>query len=125
MGGSEHPSHRPTDLGDHEWERLKPLLSDVRAVGRPVETDLRQVLNAILYLAERGGGWRTLPDGFPPWQTVYWWFRRLAQRFAVRSLGELASLIESEGSARRVDVGAAWRAPDAPNDLPHHGANSH
>jgi len=33
-------------------------------------TDLREVLNALRYLARSGGGWRMLLKGFQPWQTV-------------------------------------------------------
>ncbi|SDB74693.1 Transposase and inactivated derivatives [Belnapia rosea] len=43
--------------------------------GRKPSVDLREVLNAIRYLACSGGGWRMLPIHFGPWQTVYWWFR--------------------------------------------------
>lgn len=32
-------------------------------VGRPVETDLCEVLNAIRYLARSGGGWRMFAEG--------------------------------------------------------------
>ena len=38
------------------------------------------MLNAILYMARSGGGWRMLPMNFGPWQTVYWWFRRFIRR---------------------------------------------
>jgi putative transposase len=38
---------------------------------------MRQVVNAILYVTRAGCAWRLLPKGgFPPWQTVYWYFRR-------------------------------------------------
>jgi len=41
--------------------------------------DMREVLNAIRYMTRTGGGWRMLPKDFPPWQTVYWWFRRFVR----------------------------------------------
>ncbi|MER8805129.1 IS5 family transposase [Mesorhizobium sp. M0998] len=34
--------------------------------GRKPSTDLREVLNALRYLARSGGGWRMLPKDFPP-----------------------------------------------------------
>jgi transposase len=37
--------------------------------------DLWEVLNAILYLLVEGCRWRALPGDFPPWQTVYTYFR--------------------------------------------------
>jgi putative transposase len=71
----------PTDLTDEEWGRIRPFLPGASKSGRPVAVDLREVLNAIRYLARSGGGWRMLPKDFPPWQTVYWWFRRFVRRF--------------------------------------------
>src|SRR6185312_10493107 len=73
----------PTDLTDEEWARICPFLPVGSKNGRHVETDLGEVLNAIRYLARSGGGWRMLPKDFPPWQTVYWWFRRFVRRFSV------------------------------------------
>jgi transposase len=36
----------------------------------------REILNAIFYVSKSGCPWRLLPRDFPPWETVYWWFRR-------------------------------------------------
>ncbi|QJW91114.1 transposase [Spirosoma taeanense] len=33
-------------------------------------------MEAIFYLTKKGSTWRDLPDRFPPWQTVYWYFRK-------------------------------------------------
>ena len=50
---------RPTiryesDLTDEEWSLLEPLLPGPASTGRPRTTDLREVLNAIQYLASAG-----------------------------------------------------------------------
>ena len=66
----------PSDLSDTEWERIKPLLPKPARHGRRPKVDLREILNAIRYLARAGCSWRMLPIHFGPWQTVYWWFRR-------------------------------------------------
>src|SRR6476646_10266537 len=42
--------------------------------GRPLAWSWRAILNAIFYIMRTGCPWRFLPDGFPPWQTVYRWF---------------------------------------------------
>ena len=73
----ERGRHYPPDLTDAEWEQVRPLLLEPPRRGRTPGVDLREVLNAIRYMARSGGGWRTLPVHFGPWQTVYWWFRRL------------------------------------------------
>ena len=41
-----------------------------KLLGRPRETDLRAVLDAILYIARSGCQWRILPKDFPPFTTV-------------------------------------------------------
>jgi transposase len=67
----------PSDLTDSEWERLAPLIPPARPGGRPRGTDMRQAMNAILYLLRTGCPWRYLPrEGFPPRSTVYNIFRR-------------------------------------------------
>ncbi len=65
-----------TDLTDAQWAVLEPLLPVARTCGRPRRTDLRAVINAILYLLRTGCQWRLLPSDFPPWGTVWWYFRR-------------------------------------------------
>lgn len=65
----------PTDLTDAQWAVLEPLLPDAKPGGRPRKTDLREVVNALLYLNRTGCQWRMLPRDFPPWKTVYNYFR--------------------------------------------------
>lgn len=65
----------PTDLTDEQWKLIEPLLPPAKPGGRPRETDLREVFNALLYLNRGGCSWRMLPHEFPPWQTVYDYFR--------------------------------------------------
>jgi putative transposase len=64
-----------TDLTDEQWAVLKPLLPDAKPGGRPRKTDLREVVNGLLYLNRSGGAWRLLPHDFPPWRTVYNYLR--------------------------------------------------
>ena len=63
-----------TDLTDAQWEILGPLLPAAAGGGRPRTTDLREVLNAILYLLRTGCAWDLLPHDFPPPGTVYDYF---------------------------------------------------
>lgn len=66
----------PSDLSDLEWSIVKPLLPPVKNRGRKRETDLREIVNAILYLLNEGCKWRSLPHDFPPWSTVRTYFDR-------------------------------------------------
>lgn len=45
-------------------------------MGRPRTLSLRQVLNAVFYILKTGCQWRQLPREFPPWNAVYYYFRR-------------------------------------------------
>lgn len=63
-----------TDLTDAQWAALKPHLPPEKPRGAPRTIDLREILNALLYLARTGCQWRLLPHDFPPWQTVYQYF---------------------------------------------------
>ena len=55
----------PTDLTDAEWEIIKPLLPPAKTGGRPRTTKLREVFNAIQYMAGSGCQWRMLPSDLP------------------------------------------------------------
>ncbi len=65
----------PTDLTDAQWAILEPLVPAPKPGGRPVQHDRRELVEAILYVLRGGGAWRLLPHDFPPWQTVYHYFR--------------------------------------------------
>lgn len=65
----------PSDLTATQWRRLEPLLPAAKPGGRPRSADLREVVNAILYISRNGATWRALPHDFPPWRTVYHYFR--------------------------------------------------
>lgn len=66
----------PSDLTDQEWALVEPLLPAAKPAGRPRTTDLREVLNALFYLDRTGCQWRALPKDFPPWSTVWSYFRQ-------------------------------------------------
>jgi len=70
------PQRYPTDLADDEWRLLVPLIPAAKPGGRPRTVDVREVVNAIRYLLRSGCSWRLLPREFPPWQTVYAYFRQ-------------------------------------------------
>ncbi len=96
----------PTDLTDEEWERIAPLLPRPPKRGRKPEVDLREVLNAIRYMARSGGGWRMLSKDFPPWQTAYWWFRRFVRLLLFRTIHDVALMIDRERAGREASPSA-------------------
>src|SRR5215212_7477928 len=64
-----------TDLSDAEWSCLEPHLPTPKASGRPRIYVLREILDAVFYVLKSGCAWRLLPHDFPPWKTVYHYFR--------------------------------------------------
>lgn len=68
----------PSDVTDEQWNILESLLASPRTdgLGRPTEADLREVVNAILYLNRSGCQWDMLPHDLPPKSTVYGYFAR-------------------------------------------------
>jgi len=65
-----------SDLTVEEYAILEPLLPAAKARGRPRSVVLHEILNAIFYLLRGGVPWRMLPGGFPPWKTVFHYFRQ-------------------------------------------------
>ncbi len=63
-----------SDLTDAEWALIAPLMPERKATGRPRTTELRDVFDAILYIATTGCQWRMLPKDFPPVSTVRGYF---------------------------------------------------
>ncbi len=65
------PTRKPylSDLSDHEWEVMRPLLPTPKGFGHPRAVDLREILNAIFYVQRTGCQWEMLPNDFPPHTT--------------------------------------------------------
>jgi putative transposase len=68
------PTNYATDLTEVERLLLAPLIPAAKPGGRPRDTDMFAVLNAIFYVVRSGTAWRLLPHDFLPWQTVYGYF---------------------------------------------------
>lgn len=69
----------PSNLTRDQYELLSDLLPAAKPGGRPRSVDMWEILNAILYLLVEGVRWRALPGDFPPWPTVYTYFRNWRQ----------------------------------------------
>ena len=70
------PVSYPSDLSEAQWKLVAPLIPVPQSSGRPREYGLREIVNAIFYVLRSGCSWRMLPHDFPPWGTVYHYFRR-------------------------------------------------
>jgi putative transposase len=65
-------SRYPSDPSGAERKRVEAIFDRFRFSG----LDPRELLNAVFYLIKSGCQWRMLPKEFPPWQTVYYHFRK-------------------------------------------------
>lgn len=63
-----------TDLTDEQWKIVKPLIPPSKPGGRPRQTDMREVLNTLLYQARTGCQWELLPHDLLPKSTVWDYF---------------------------------------------------
>lgn len=107
MAAIERKTKRyPTDLTDEEWQQIEPLLPRPAKRGRKPGVDMREILNAIRYMTRTGGGWRMLPKDFPPWQTVYWWFRRFVRLMLFRTIHDIAVMVDRERVGRQASPSA-------------------
>jgi len=64
----------PSDLTDKEWLLTAPFIPPAKSGGRPRTSDMREVVNALLYIAASGCSWRLLPKCFAPVSTVRRYF---------------------------------------------------
>lgn len=75
-----------SDMTDREWALAAPFIPGAKRGGRRRTTDMREVLNALLYIAASGCAWRLLPKCFPPVSTVQRYF------YAWRNAGLLEAM---------------------------------
>jgi len=68
--GPPKPAANASDPSDREWTSVAPFMPAPKPIGRPRTTDLREVMNAILYIATTGRQWAMLPKDLPPYSTV-------------------------------------------------------
>jgi putative transposase len=109
-----------TDLSDDEWGNIRPYLPGPTGRGRPKIHGSRAIFDAVFYVLKTGCPWRLLPKDFPPWKSVYDWFRKwridgtferlnaalreLLRARSGRKLRPSAGIVDSQ-SAKRTGVG--------------------
>lgn len=60
-------------LTDEEWALAEPLIPPAKRGGRKREVNVREIVNAIIYVLRTGCPWMALPMEFPPKSTVHWY----------------------------------------------------
>src|SRR3981081_2746469 len=79
----------PSDLTDAQWALIEPHTPPVQPGGRPRKTDMRDVLDAVLYILRTGCQWRYLPGDLPPRSTVWRYFDRWRRGGTLDTLHDL------------------------------------
>lgn len=65
-----------TDLSDEQWKLISRYLPQRQGPGRKPKYDMREIINAILYVVHTGCRWAMIPHDFPPWYSVYYRFNK-------------------------------------------------
>jgi len=93
----------PTNVSNSQWQVIKEYLYNERKR----KYDLKEILNAILYVVKTGCQWRMLPQDFPKWQLVYYYYRKwVAAEVFDLILDKLRSLVRiTKGQKPRPTLG--------------------
>jgi len=103
-----------SDLSDARWALIEPVLSAWRAaraeaglgLAEPVH-DLREIVNAILYVNRTGIAWLDLPHDFPPCKTVFDYFAKWAADGTTQEIHDLLRGMVREQGGRAAAPSAA------------------
>jgi len=97
-----------SDLTDIQWERLQPLLGLARTgPGRPIELDMRQVMNAIFYVLRTGCQWDEMPKEYPNHNSVYYHYRKWRKNQTWPKVNEALRHEERQRQGREPEASAA------------------
>ena len=103
-----------SDLSDGEWRLIEPFLPAPARQGRPRKTALREVMNALLYMASSGCQWRLLPREFPPYSTVQGYFYRWRDDGLWATINHHLVMAAREAAGREARTPAAEAATGTP-----------
>ena len=96
----------PSDLTNQEWRLIEPYMPPVASTGRPRASDLRDIWDALFYMARTGCQWRYLPHDFPPYTTVLRYFRQWRDDGTFEVINDaLAKEVRKSGRKKRTPIG--------------------
>lgn len=104
----------PSSMNDAEWALVEPYFPSPAATavhgllrGKDMLHPMRRIVDAIFYVLRNSVTWRALPLDFPPWQTVYSWFRRFARAALFERLNAVLVALDRVAAGREAQPTAA------------------
>jgi transposase len=108
------PGNYPSSSSDEEWALIAPHLPAPKVDacgglwrGKNMLHPMSQIVDAIFYVLRNGVTWRALPRDFPPWQTVYYWFRRFAREALFERINAVLVALDRTQAGRDAQPTAA------------------
>lgn len=91
-----------SDMSDEQWTTIQPLLPLERTgPGRPVELDMRQVVNAIFYIVRTGCQWDNMPKTYPNHNSVFYHYRKWCKDGTWRRVNASLRRLERQRQGRQ------------------------
>ena len=103
-----HREQRYTsDMTARQWGTIRLLLVPERGgPGRLPELDLRQVVNAIFYVARTGCQWKNLPRDYPNHNSVYYYYGKWRDNGTWQRVNKVLRQQERARQGREVEPSA-------------------
>ena len=95
-----------SDCTDVEWDLIKPFMPGRKSNGRPRTTELRDVWDAIQYMAATGCQWAMIPNDFPPCSTVQGYFYDWRDRGLLHEINHALVMVVREVEGREASPSA-------------------
>ena len=95
-----------SDCSSKEWALIEPFMPDLKSIGRPRTTSLRDVWDAIQYMASTGCQWAMIPNDFPPPSTVQRYFYDWRDNGILHQINHALVMTAREKEGREVSPSA-------------------
>ena len=117
-----------TDLSDERWALIEPILTRWRSARHGIGIkepahDLREIVNAILWMNRAGCAWNLLPHDFPSYKTVHTYFSMWAKDGTTGQIHDLLRVKvraqagrAAQPSAALIDAQAVKTSPNVGED---------
>jgi transposase len=107
---TQRPRRYPSDTDDDEWAVMAPYVpvgGTTAQGGHPVTYPRRDIVDAIRYVDRTSCQWRALPTDFPPWDTVYYYFRTWTRNGTLTRMHDGLRVQLRQALGRNADPSAA------------------